>query len=182
MFERFTKRARVVVVLAQEEARDAHAARISPQHLLAALLQDSESLAVRVLGDLGTSAVRLREVLGRRSPTTAGLDESEVEALRSIGIDAEEVVRRVESELGTPLPDAGRWTAGHIPFDKGAKKVLELALREAISLGDKEIGTEHVLLGLIRDATGPVAAAFSDAGITLAAARAAVAEAAKRAG
>jgi ATP-dependent Clp protease ATP-binding subunit ClpA len=182
MFERFTKRARVVVVLAQEEARDVRAARISPQHLLAALLTDSESVAVRVLGDLGASPVRLREVLGRRSATTAGLDESEVEALRSIGIDAEEVVRRVERELGAPLPDAGRWTAAHIPFDKGAKKVLELALREAIALGDKEIGTEHVLLGLIRDATGPVEAAFADAGITLPVARAAVAEASKRAG
>jgi ATP-dependent Clp protease ATP-binding subunit ClpA len=182
MFERFTKRARVVVVLAQEEARDAHAAHIGPQHLLAALLADSESVAVRVLRDLGASPARLRETLGRRSTTTAGLDESEVEALRSIGIDAEEVVRRVESELGTPLADAGRWMTGHIPFDKGAKKVLELALREAISLGDKEIGTEHVLLGLIRDATGPVAAAFADAGITLAAARAAVVEASKRAG
>jgi len=88
----------------------------------------------------------------------------------------------VESALGGPLADAGRWTAGHIPFDKDSKRVLELALREAISLGHKEIGTEHVLLGLIRDASGPVAAAFGEAGITLAAARAAVAEASKRAG
>jgi ATP-dependent Clp protease ATP-binding subunit ClpA len=182
MFERFTTRARVVVVLAQEKARDAHADHISPQHLLAALLDDSESLAVRVLGDLGASTERLQEVLGRRSPTTAGLDDSEVEALRSIGIDAEEVVRRVEASLGSTLEQPGRWTARHIPFDKGAKKVLELAVREAMASGNKEIGTEHVLLGLVRDATGPVAAAFTDAGITLAAARAAVAEAARRAG
>jgi ATP-dependent Clp protease ATP-binding subunit ClpA len=170
------------VVLAQEEARDAHAPRILPRHLLAALLTDADSPAVRVLGDLGATPDALRQVLGRRSATTAGLDESEVEALRSIGIDAEEVVRRVESALGWPLADAGRWTAGHIPFDKDSKKVLELALREAISLGDKEIGTEHVLLGLIRDASGPVAAAFGEAGITLSAARAAVGEASKRAG
>jgi ATP-dependent Clp protease ATP-binding subunit ClpA len=182
MFERFTKRARVIVVLAQEVARDARAQRITPEHLLASLLQDDESHAVQILRELGASTDRLSEVLGRRRPTTAGLDESEVEALRSIGIDAEEVVRRVEAELGAPLQDQGRWTAGHIPFDKGAKKVLELSLREAISLGDKEIGTEHVLLGLIRDAEGAVAEAFADAGITLPAARAAVAEATKRAG
>jgi ATP-dependent Clp protease ATP-binding subunit ClpA len=182
MFERFTKRARVIVVLAQEVARDARAPRITAEHLLAAMLQDDESRAVRLLKQLGAQPDRLLEVLGRRQPTTAGLDESEVEALRSIGIDAEEVVRRVEAELGAPLHDPGRWSAGHIPFDKGAKKVLELSLREAIALGDKEIGSEHVLLGLIRDGEGLVAEAFSESGITLAAARAAVAEAAKRAG
>jgi ATP-dependent Clp protease ATP-binding subunit ClpA len=182
MFEWFTKRARVIVVLAQEVARDARAPRITPEHLLAAMLQDDESRAVRLLRGLGATPDRLVEVLGRRRATTAGLDESEVEALRSIGIDAEEVVRRVEAELGAPLTDPGRWTAGHIPFDKHAKKVLELSLREAISLGDKEIGTEHVLLGLVRDAEGRVAEAFEDAGITLAAARAAVAESTRRAG
>ncbi|HET8616327.1 MAG TPA: Clp protease N-terminal domain-containing protein [Actinomycetales bacterium] len=182
MFERFTKRARVIVVLAQEVARDAGAQRITPAHLLASLIQDEGSRAVQVLCDLGASPDRLSEVLGRRRPTMAGLDESEVEALRSIGIDAAEVVRRVEAELGAPLRDAGRWTSGHIPFDKGAKKVLELSLREAIALGAKEIGSEHVLLGLVRDAEGPVAEAFSDAGITLGAARAAVAEATRRAG
>lgn len=182
MFERFTKRARVIVVLAQEVARDARAPRITPEHLLASLLQDRESGAVRLLHQLGAEPDRLLGVLGRRRPITGGLDESEVEALRSIGIDAEEVVRRVEAELGASVQDSGRWTAGHIPFDKGAKKVLELSLREAIALGDKEIGTEHVLLGLIRDADGPVAEAFADAGLTLAAARTAVAEGTKRAG
>jgi ATP-dependent Clp protease ATP-binding subunit ClpA len=182
MFERFTKRARVTVVLAQEVARDARAPRITPEHLLTAMLQDGESGATRVLRGLGASPDRLGEVLGRRRATTAGLDESEVEALRSIGIDAEEVVRRVEAELGTSLQDQRRWTGGHIPFDKDAKKVLELALREAIALGDKEIRSEHMLLGLIRDAHGPVAEAFDDAGVTLPAARAAVAEATKQAG
>ena len=182
MFERFTARARAVVVLAQQDAREGRADHIEPEHLLSALLRDPESVAVRVLSDLGASPDRMLQVLGRRRKGTAGLDESEVEALRSIGIDAEEVVRRIESELGTPLTDARRWTAGHIPFAKGAKKVLELALREAIALGHKEIGTEHVLLGLLRDATGPVEAAFTDAGITLPSARAAFAEASKRAG
>jgi ATP-dependent Clp protease ATP-binding subunit ClpA len=182
MFERFTKRARVVVVLAQEVARDERARRITPAHLLSAMLQDGESLAVTLLRDLGAPPERLAEVLGRRTTTTAGLDQSEVDALRSIGIDAEEVVRRVEAELGTSLQDSGRWTAGHIPFDKGAKKVLELALREAIALGHKEIGTEHVLLGLVRDAQGAVAEAFDQTGVTLPAVRRAVAEALKQTG
>jgi ATP-dependent Clp protease ATP-binding subunit ClpA len=182
MFERFTARARAVVVQAQQEARDARATHIAPQHLLSALLQDPESLAVRVLHDLGASPDRMAHLLGRRRLGTAGLDESEVEALRSIGIDAEEVVRRIESELGTPLPDTARWAAGHIPFAKDAKKVLELALREAIALGHREIGTEHLLLGLVRDASGPVAEVFADAGVTLTAARAAVARALKKTG
>ena len=121
-------------------ARDARAPRITPEHLLAALLQDDESRAVLLLKQLGAEPDRMLEVLGRRRSTTAGLDESEVEALRSIGIDAEEVVRRVEAELGAPLQDPGRRTAGHIPFGKGAKKVLELSLREALAVGDKEIG------------------------------------------
>jgi ATP-dependent Clp protease ATP-binding subunit ClpA len=182
MFERFTARARAVVVLAQQEAREVGAAHIEPEHLLSAMLRDPESRAVHVLNHLDATPDRMLAVLGRRRKGTAGLDESEVEALRSIGIDAEEVVRRIENELGTPLPDAGRWTAGHLPFAKEAKKVLELALREAIALGHKEIGTEHVLLGLVRDASGPVKAAFADVGITLPAARAAVIEALKRAG
>ena len=100
MFERFTTRARAVVVLAQEEARETRAARISPQHLLLALLQDTESVAVQVLHDLGASPDQLRESLGGRRLTTAGLDESEVEALRSIGIDAEEVVAADGGEGG----------------------------------------------------------------------------------
>ena len=182
MFERFTARARAVVVRAQQVARDGRAAHIAPQHLLSALLQDPDSVAVRVLRDLGASPDGMLQVLGRRRSGAAGLDDSEVEALGSIGIDAEEVVRRIESELGTPLSDAGRGIAGHIPFAKGAKKVLELALREAIALGHKEIGTEHLLLGLVRDATGPVGEAFADAGITLPAARAAVVEALKKTG
>jgi ATP-dependent Clp protease ATP-binding subunit ClpA len=182
MFERFTARARAIVVRAQQDAREGRATHIAPQHLLSALLQDPDSLAVKVLHDLGASPDRMLQVLGRRRQGAAGLDASEVEALRSIGIDAEEVVRRIEAELGTPLADNGRGTAGHIPFAKGAKKVLELALREAIALGHKEIGTEHVLLGLVRDATGPVADAFADARITLPGARAAVVQALKKTG
>jgi ATP-dependent Clp protease ATP-binding subunit ClpA len=152
MFERFTKRARAVVVLAQEEARDRRATLITSEHLLRALLDDPGSLANRVLDDLGASAQGLREGLDHRRPgaATGGLDESEVEALRSIGIDAAEVIRRVETELGARLEETAPWTAGHIPFGRDAKKVLELALREAVSLKHKYIGTEHVLLGLIR--------------------------------
>ena len=80
MFERFTKRARAVVVLAQQEAREVRASHIEPEHLLSSLLRDPESLAVRVVRELGASPDRMLEVLGRRRRGTAGLDESEIAA------------------------------------------------------------------------------------------------------
>lgn len=116
MFERFTERARRVVVVAQEQARAAGNAEIGEAHILAALIVEEEGLAARVLEDLNVS------------------------------IDA---VRLTFPEQTTDTMPAA--VVGQIPVAPAAKKVLDLALREALSLGHNYVGTEHILLGLARN-------------------------------
>jgi ATP-dependent Clp protease ATP-binding subunit ClpA len=118
MFERFTNRARHVVVLAQEEARLLNHNYIGTEHILLGLLGEPESIAGTVLESFGITLD-----IGRR-----------------------EVEERIH--LGKKQP------SGHIPFTPRAKKVLELSLREALQLGHNYIGTEHILLGLIRENEG----------------------------
>jgi ATP-dependent Clp protease ATP-binding subunit ClpA len=121
MFERFTERARRVVVFAQEEARDLNHSYIGTEHLLLGLMRDADSVAGRALQELeiGHDAVREQviEIIGR----------------------------------GEQAP------SGHIPFTPGAKKVLELSLREALQLNHNYIGTEHILLGLVGEGEGVAA-------------------------
>ncbi|MGI5939445.1 MAG: ATP-dependent Clp protease ATP-binding subunit [Thermoleophilia bacterium] len=121
MFERFTERARQVVVLSQDEARGLRHNYIGTEHLLLGLLRESDGVAAKVLGGL-----------------EVGLEEVRNEVTRIVG----------EGEHGP---------AGQIPFTPRAKKVLELALREALSLGHNYIGTEHILLGLVRESEGVAA-------------------------
>jgi ATP-dependent Clp protease ATP-binding subunit ClpA len=163
MFERFTDRARQVVVDAQASARRLGHNYIGTEHLLLGLLQ-GDGVAARVLAGLGvTPAAVEREVLAvvGRGP----LEPGDAEALGTIGIDLEEVRRRVEASFGPgalhwhPGPRCRRWNnplpiRGHIPFTPRAKKVLELSLREALRLKHNYIGTEHVLLGLVREGEG----------------------------
>jgi ATP-dependent Clp protease ATP-binding subunit ClpA len=118
MFERFTDRARRVVVLAQEEARQLHHNYIGTEHILLALLGEGNGVAFRVLDRFGMSLEGTREKVKAIVP-----------------------------------PGAGAPT-GHIPFTPRAKKILELALREALQLQHNYIGTEHILLGLIREGEG----------------------------
>ncbi len=115
MFERFTERARQVVVLAQEEARTFKHNYIGTEHILLGLLREEEGLAARVLGSLDITIERVRAAV-----------------LRIVGAGEEP-------------------TSGQIPFTPRAKKVLERALTEALSLGHNYIGTEHILLGLVRE-------------------------------
>jgi ATP-dependent Clp protease ATP-binding subunit ClpA len=159
MLERFTKRARSLVVGATEHARQATAEQVRPEHLLAALLDDEESLAVHVLAYGGTSAARVREELGRhRARYVDGLDADDAEALAVIGIDLDEVVRRIDRHLG------GR-PARRPRFSREAKKVLELSLREAVALHHNYIGTEHLLLGLARSKDRVVSDTFAACGL-----------------
>jgi ATP-dependent Clp protease ATP-binding subunit ClpA len=163
MFERFTDRARNVAVDAQASARRLGHGYIGTEHILLALLQ-GDGIAARVLGSLGiTPAAVEREVLAEVGRGPLGTDDAA--ALGAIGIDLEEVRRRVEASFGPGAlywrPDRrcrrGRWPqrlAGHIPFTPRAKKVLELSLREALALKHKYIGTEHILLGLVREGEG----------------------------
>ena len=126
MFERFTERARQVVVLAQDEARALKHNYIGTEHILLGLLREEEGLAARVLESLDITVERVRS-----------------QVVRIVG-SGEEV------------------TSGQIPFTPRAKKVLELALREALSLGHNYIGTEHILLGLVRENEGVAARILLD--------------------
>src|SRR5437588_807611 len=126
MFERFTERARQVVVLAQEEARTLKHNYIGTEHILLGLLREEEGLAARVL--------------------------------ESLDITVEEVRAQVARIVG----QGDEVTTGQIPFTPRAKKVLELALREALSLGHNYIGTEHILLGLVRENEGVAARILLD--------------------
>jgi ATP-dependent Clp protease ATP-binding subunit ClpA len=165
MLERFTSEAREVVRLAEEEAVALGSERIGAEHLLVAAAE-GQSDAARVLGSLGLGPDAVRASLRERP---GGLD---AEALAAIGIDLDEVRRRVEESFGPGALTGGR--AGRPPFSPGAKKALELGLREAVRLGDRQIGTEHVLLGMLRDPDAPVAAILRGRGQDAKAVRAAL--------
>ena len=127
MFERFTERAREVVVLAQDEARALRHNYIGTEHILLGLLREEEGLAARVLESLDIT-----------------VEEVRAQVARIIGPGDEPIV------------------SGQIPFTPRAKKVLELSLREALSLKHNNIGTEHILLGLVRENEGVAARILLD--------------------
>src|SRR5213596_2980396 len=131
MFERFTDRARRVVVLAQEEARMLNHNYIGTEHILLGLIHEGEGVAAK--------------------------------ALESLGIALEGVRAQVEEIIG----QGQQAPSGHIPFTPRAKKVLELSLREALQLGHNYIGTEHILLGLIREGEGVAAQVLQKLGADL---------------
>jgi ATP-dependent Clp protease ATP-binding subunit ClpC len=132
MFERFTERARRVVVLAQEEARRLNHNHIGTEHILLGLIHEAEGVAAA--------------------------------SLESLGISLEAVREQIEGIIGQ-----GRAApTGNIPYTPRAKKVLELSLREALQLGHNHIGTEHILLGLIREGRGAAAQVLVRLGADLA--------------
>ena len=131
MFERFTDRARRVVVLAQEEARLLNHNYIGTEHILLGLIHEGEGVAAR--------------------------------ALQSLGIRLDSVRSQVVETIG----QGHQSPSGHIPFTPRAKKVLELSLREALQLGHNYIGTEHILLGLIREGDGVAAQVLEKLGAEL---------------
>jgi len=177
VFERFTERARGAVVLAQEEARDLHHHHIDTEHLLLGLLRDRTSVGYEALDRLGVHLDDIRSevvrvVGGGPSPI---LDEEDAEALRVIGIDIDEVRRRIEETFGEGALERISFlrrrrrrrkgcatSASHVPFTPRAKKVLELALREAEALRHDYIGTEHILLGLVREREGLAAGMLAE--------------------
>jgi ATP-dependent Clp protease ATP-binding subunit ClpA len=132
MFERFTERARQVVVLAQEEARGLQHSYIGTEHILLGLLREDRGLAARALESLGVTLERAREQL-----------------LRIVAV-------------------GGEPSASQIPFTMRAKKVLERALRESLSLQHSYIGTEHILLGLLRQNEGVAVRVLRDCDVDLA--------------
>jgi len=177
VFERFTDPARRVVVLAQEDARERAADQIGSEHLLLALCRASDTRGSALLAARGVTRATVEANLGAAGPELPDRD-----ALASVGIDLDEVRERVEDAFGpgalesTRAAGARRRRWGHIPFDRGAKKVLELALREAIRRGDRSIGSEHVLLGMLHAGTGRAMPLLAARGVTLDRMRAALDE------
>jgi ATP-dependent Clp protease ATP-binding subunit ClpA len=155
MFERFTGRARQVVVGAQEEARARKADEVRTEHLLAALYTVPDNLALMVLQAFSVDKDAVLREIDQLRP--GGRPPIDADALATLGIDLDEVRRQVEEAFGPGALDRTRAAHGgkggrffgHIPFERAAKKALELALREAIRLEHNYIGTEHILLGLI---------------------------------
>ncbi|WNG82804.1 Clp protease N-terminal domain-containing protein [Mycobacterium sp. ITM-2016-00316] len=150
MFERFSRTARVAVVLAQEEARDLGSDDIGPEHLLIAVLQAAGSGLNALLAGYGLTATAVRSRLAANT-----LDDADSEALRTIGIDLKAVRDSVARSFGDDALDnaltrSGRRRRRHLPFTRAAKKTLELSLREAVAHKDTVIGCEHLLLGIIR--------------------------------
>ena len=131
MFERFTDRARRVVVFAQDEARMFNHTYTGTEHLLLGLIHEEEGVAAR--------------------------------ALKTLGVSLDETRRKVEDIIGR----GEAAPTGHIPFTPRAKKVLELSLREAQQLGHNYIGTEHILLGLLREGDGVAAQVLVRSGVNL---------------
>jgi ATP-dependent Clp protease ATP-binding subunit ClpA len=148
MLERFTRNARAVVVGAQSLAQRGGAPEVRPAHVLEALVETDGVLAMKVLAGLGAPGEEVRRVVrGLNSTYSDGLDAEDAEALKLLGIDLEAVLNRIDGDLSA---DGGPVPRGHRRFARASKKALELSLREAIHLGDSFIGTEHLLLGLIR--------------------------------
>ena len=169
MFERFTKEAQLVVVEAQGVARELDRTQIDTNHLLLAMVGDPDHPAARALLEAGIDRDRLHSEAAKAH---GHLGPDDAEALASLGIDLDAVRERVEEAFGPGALDRGglRRRGGHIPFSKEAKKTLELSLREAIRLKDRSIGTEHILLGILR-AEGEGHAALRALGVDVAALR-----------
>jgi ATP-dependent Clp protease ATP-binding subunit ClpA len=178
MFERFTAPARNVVVRAQDEARQLRQPYVGTEHLLLAMLSKEAGIAYKVLHGSGIDAGRIRTEIKRLVGEQGRiLSEEDAAALRTIGIDLDAVLARIEESFG---PDAlqppaparrrgllGRRRSDGTRFTPRAKKVLELSLREALRLKHNYIGTEHILLGLLREGEGLAAKILTDAGLTV---------------
>jgi ATP-dependent Clp protease ATP-binding subunit ClpA len=173
MFERFTHEARATVVAAQREARLGNTHHIGTEHLLMGMLEPGEGRAYDALHRAGITLEYVRSETVRVLGATAGLlGEEDAAALKSIGIDLDAVVESVERSFGPgALSPTNRKPAGHIPFTKSAKTVLELGLREALRLDHDYIGTEHLLLGLIRQGDGVAMKVLMNSGIDVTAMR-----------
>jgi ATP-dependent Clp protease ATP-binding subunit ClpA len=156
VFERFARNAWVAVMLAQEEARELCDRETGSQHLLLGILQAAGEELSAVLTGYGLTAEVVRTRLAETSTGDQSFDE-DADALRAIGIDLRAVRDSVARTFGADAFDKAlsrsgrrRRSRGHIPFSHGAKKVLELALREALAHRDNEIRCEHLLLGILR--------------------------------
>lgn len=173
MFERFTDDAREAVVAAQREAAALHHGWIGTEHLLLGVLA-TDGPGARLLAGFGVDAPAVRGDVVRI--VGIGEDTIDPDALATLGIDLDAVRERVEKAFGpgalTPRRRCRRGGGSiHIPFTARAKKALELTLREALSLGSRKLGADHLVLALLREGDGVAARILTERGVTLAAAR-----------
>jgi ATP-dependent Clp protease ATP-binding subunit ClpA len=162
VFERFAAEARTAVVLAQEEARAADAARVDPVHLLVALAA-APGPAGRLLADAGAHVTDLRAGL----PTGGGSGGLDADALAALGIDLGRVRAAAEAAFGPGALDAARrgrrW--GRLPFGSGSKEALKEALVAALRRGDRVIDGRHLLAGVLALGDPAVSALLAHAGV-----------------
>ena len=186
MLERFTTEARAVITRAADEAGSPTRQRVGTEHLLVALLAEDAGISYRVLHEAGLDAERVRSAAERlRGSAERILTEDDAAALLSIGIDVSTVLARIEESFGPSALDpvgagSGRRGQGSrrgflgrrnrseqgSRFTERSRKILELSLREAVRLHSDHIGTEHLLLGLIRQGDSPALDIIKDAGIS----------------
>jgi len=169
VFERFTKAARASVIAAQDEARTLKHDHIGAEHVLLGIIQ-TPSVAERILRQNGADLTTLRDLVVREHTP------DDAEALKSLGIDLDEVRRRAEESFGPGALDRiprrrglfGRNLAStHIPFQRSGKKVLEDSLKVALSLRHNYIGTEHILLAILGRPDDLAAVTLRAAGVSL---------------
>jgi ATP-dependent Clp protease ATP-binding subunit ClpA len=184
MFERFTRQARDVVLLARSEAQALHHSHIGPEHLLLGVLGQPDGPGAATLVRLGLTAEMIRDDVAN-IVVTSDLTAADADALRMLGIDLEEVRRQVEKTFGPGALDGPGnvrdwrpWRrkqsepqSGRTPFTPRAKHILEYALRQAIARKDRHIGVEHIVLGLLTLKGTVVAELLHRHDIELAAAR-----------
>ncbi len=187
MFERFTASARGTVVRAQQEAVDADDGYIGTEHVVLALAQD-DGVAGEVLRGAGVTATSLRRRRGAAGTDDDGGGRLDSDALKSIGIDLDDVRRSVEDTFGAgALDDVSsrssrrRWGGkAHLRFTRRAKGSLERGLREAVMLGVTRIGSEHLLLGILDEGGGAGVRLLRAEGVDLAQLRATTLERSRR--
>ncbi|GAB4054098.1 Clp protease N-terminal domain-containing protein [Catellatospora paridis] len=184
MFERFTTAAREVVRGAQDEARHCGQQHyLGTEHLLLGLLRPTSGIPYDLLTTDGLDHDQVTAAISRHLGTAEPFGAADAAALQAIGIDLDAVRAKLEETFGpgalnqvTPPPRRGLFRrrphvavseGRHIPFTPRSKVVLELSLREALRLKHKYIGTEHILLGMIREGKGLAALIMTEAGIDL---------------
>jgi len=166
MFERFTDEARQAVIAAQQQAAALRHTRIGAEHLMLAVLE-RDTPGSRVLRGLGVDPAAVAAQVPAR-------EVADAVALEAVGIDLAEVRRRVEETFGPGAlgrePSRRGWfrrgRLRHIPFTPAAKKTLESSLREAIGLGHRYIGTEHLVLGMLVEPSGVVRQILGRTGVS----------------
>ena len=178
MFERFTREARAVVVRAAQDGRRVGSDHVGTEHLLLGLLAPEAGSTSRLLADVGLGPERAEAAVRRLSSASESFfTHEEADALRTVGIDVEAVLERMEQTFGPEAvrpqrsPRRGPFrrsrAGGRSRFTPRARKVLELSLRQAIRCQDDHIAAEHILLGLLREGRGRAVTILRERGVDL---------------